>query len=112
MNREHGGQCVHVGTKALCIWTVREGHTCTKIFSKFTAVLVIGHCMVHVPCICCAIIPTEDLYIPEMSRIKAGLIPVVANVKARLLFTSGFYLNQVFLCMSTLKPGLCADSVS
>ena len=36
-----------------------------------------------------------------ISRIKAGLIPVEDDVRARLLFTSGFYSNQVFLCMST-----------
>ena len=47
-----------------------------------------------------------------MLRIKAGLSPVEADGRARLLFTSGFYSNQVFLCVSTLKPGLCADSIS
>ena len=40
-----------------------------------------------------------------MSRIKAGRIPVEADVRPRLPFTSGFYSNQVFLCVSTLKPG-------
>ena len=43
------------------------------------------------------------LYIPVMLRIKAGLIPVEADVRARLIFTSGFYSNQAFLCVSTLK---------
>ena len=38
-----------------------------------------------------------------MSRVKAGLIPVEDDVRARL----GFYSNQVFLCMSILKwPGV------
>ena len=37
-----------------------------------------------------------------MSHIKAGLIPLEANVRARLLFTPGFNSNQVFLCFSTL----------
>ena len=43
-----------------------------------------------------------------MSRIKAGLIHVEADVRARLLFKSGILI----LCVSTLKPGLCADGIS
>ena len=44
-----------------------------------------------------------------LSRTKAGRITVEADVSARLLFTSGF--SQVFLSVSTLKPGLCVDCV-
>ena len=46
---------------------------------------------------------TETVMSP---RTKAGFIPVEADVRARLPFTPGFYSNQVFLRVSTLKPGL------
>ena len=52
----------------------------------------------------------QDYGIPVVLHIKAGIVPVEADVKARFLLTSGFYSNQVFLCVSTLKPGLCADN--
>ena len=37
-------------------------------------------------------------------EIRAAMIPVDADVGERFLLTSGFYSNQVFLCMATLKP--------
>ena len=47
-----------------------------------------------------------------MSRIKAGIIPVKADVRARLIFTLSFYSNQVFsMCVNTKTRLMCGQCI-
>ena len=60
---------------------------------------------------------TQDTTV--MADLVSAMLPTVKScIKAadsmtflvkfcRLLYETGFYTRQVFLCMSTLKPGLC-----